>query len=171
MKISLPRQPDLFGVPEITEKLRKETKVEHLYFVKDNLAFVWFKGYKDYVSPPKEQMLRMQNALVLHNHIQGTSFSFEDIQSIVQHNAQELRIISQARTYIVKRPVEGWGFTFDNQEDYSQFQEAFTEANTYMDKLIEAKILLQSEKKDFTNHFTWRIFFSKFGISYNYYGL
>ena len=171
MKISLPRKPDFLGVAEITEKLRRETKIEHLYFVKDNQAFVWFKGYKEYVIPPEEQILRMKDSLVLHNHVYGSSFSFEDIEAIVKYYAKELRIICQNRTFIISRPKVGWGFSFEDQNHYKQYQEAFNEANKYMNRLIESRAMFESERNDFINHFTWKIFFTKFEVDYKHYGL
>lgn len=171
MKVSLVRQPDLSGVVEITEKLRKESKVEHLYLVRENQAFAWFKGYKEYVNPPEEQMLRMKDVLVLHNHIHGTSFSFEDLDGIVKHNARELRIICKARSYIVIRPESGWGFSFGNKEDYKEYQRSYVEANKYMDRLIDINAMAEGERHGFVNHFTWKIFLPKFGIEYKHFGL
>ena len=171
MKLSLAKKPDLKDIPLIIEKLRNENLIEHLYFVKRNTAYLWFEGERNYVLPQPEKLLRMNDALVLHNHINGTSFSYEEIDAITKYNANELMVICKARTYSVKRPSGGWSFSFEREKDYEQYQNAFNEGNEYIDLLIQERKLEERERNDFLNHITWKIFFPKFGIEYKPYGL
>jgi len=171
MKISLPRKPDLIKTHMIVEKLRNERNVEHLYLVKQNVAYLWFEGYKNYVFPQPEQLIKMQDAIVLHNHIAGTSFSYEDIDAITKYNAKELMVICKSRTYSVKRSSQNWPFSFNNDGDIEQYRAAFREANNYIDSLVEEGKMEESERNDFINHITWKLFFPRFDIEYKIYGL
>lgn len=113
----------------------------------------------------------MNDALVLHNHINGTSFSYEDVDAITKYNAKELMVICKTRTYSIKRPRKGWSFSFEKDNDYQQYQNAFNEANEYIDLLVEERQMEESERNDFINHITWKLFFPRFGIEYKTYGL
>lgn len=94
MKVHPLQKPDLFDIHAITQKLKAETEKEHLYLIKNGKAFAWFDVDKDNVNPPVEQIFRFNDALVLHNHPDGTSFSFEDVRNIIQTNIKEMRLIT-----------------------------------------------------------------------------
>lgn len=71
---------------------------------------------KGYVAP--------RNAIITHNHPRalgqtgvraiGHSFSYEDLRTAINTDAQEIRAVTPTYTFSVKRPPEGWGTNATN---------------------------------------------------------
>ena len=157
-------------------KLRKERNVEHLYIYKNGRQLARFEGYKGYtaVNVPSEWLVRMKDTNVYHNHLGSTSFSFEDIELIVAHDAKELVVCSPKFDYIVRRPMGGWGFELAvtdgiivlDQDSAEIFEESQVLAKHGFNNAIAQGYLLNSDWDDFRMHFIWAAFFGIKEIHY-----
>ena len=70
---------------EVKQKLIAENKIEHLYFYKNGKQIARFEGESDYVNPSEQQLIRMKDCEVLHNHLEGSSFSVQDIAASLEN--------------------------------------------------------------------------------------
>lgn len=76
-------------------------------------------GNKKSVSFTRDEIAKMENAIITHNHPSGTTnrygighaFSVEDLQMAATSNAAEIRAVSGKVTYSMKRPKGGWEAT------------------------------------------------------------
>lgn len=163
------RKPDIEDVAGITIKLKSETKVEHIYLIKNGKALAWFQGSKDSVTISKDEMLRFGDGLVLHNHPNGTSFSLHDIQETIRYNVREIRLFTLHNTFILKRPRKGWGISFQDQEVARSYNEICQSVDELLEQLYSNGKMTLREIEAIVNHLVWERFFNKFGIDYNMY--
>ena len=66
-------------------------------------------GLDNQVEVPDSVAPRLKNAIVTHNHPNGNSFSGGDIQSAIEMNLSEIRVVTSNYTFSMKRPKGGWG--------------------------------------------------------------
>lgn len=163
------KKPDISDVTGITAKLKKETEVEHIYLIKHNKAIAWFEGNKYCVIVPDEQLLRFKDGLVLHNHPNSTSFSFDDINGVVANNVKEMRLFSPKYTFVVKRPNQGWTISFHNPDVIETYNEIVRQVEEGLEQAFSRGKMTSKEKEEMINHLVWQRFFDKFDIYYNVY--
>ncbi len=82
---------DQLNEEQVRGQLRRERDVERLYIYKNNQQIARFRGHKGYnvINIPETWLVRMKDAIVYHNHLNGSSFSFEDVELIVAYDAKE----------------------------------------------------------------------------------
>jgi len=162
-------------IEQATEKLRKETQIEHLYFFKGKRQVARFEGTANQVAPSKQQMLWANNALILHNHLRGHSMSVEDVANAVTYNAAEIRVITHQYVFMLKRPGLAWGFKFllkedgqieKDQETSWQFEESVTTIEHMLWRLEAMGEIHTTEKTLLENHYIWQEFFKLKNIYY-----
>lgn len=163
------RKPDIEDVAGITIKLKAETRVEHIYLIKNNKALAWFQGTKDSVTISKDEMLRFGDGLVLHNHPNGTSFSLHDIQESIRYNVKEIRLFTPDNTFILKRPRKGWGISFQDQKVIASYNEICHGVEELLEQFYSSGKMTLKETESLMNHLVWERFFYKFGIDYKMY--
>jgi hypothetical protein len=126
LKIHPKLSNDGLSQAEVKKKLLTEDKIEHLYFFKNGKQIARFEGESNYVNPAENQLIKMKDCEVLHNHLEGTSFSVEDVVAIISYDAQSLEVVSDGYVYSVFRPKKGWGFEFKMLKDGSVFTDQQT---------------------------------------------
>lgn len=161
------RKSDLIDITSITEKLKKETEVEHIYLVKHGKVIAWFQGDRNTVNPPPEQLIRFKDCLVLHNHPNGSSFSFSDINGIIQYDAKEMRLFTPKNSFVIKRPSLGWNISFDDEVVIEVYNDCLKHVETTSERLYSEGKITFAEWEEMVNHWTWQRFLSKFEIYYN----
>lgn len=117
----------------------------------------------------------MKDCNVLHNHLEGSSFSLEDISAIITHNAKQLTVYSRDYIYVVKRPEVGWGFEFgvdengfviSDAETLALFEEAKSTIDDMLFKALKRGEINHNQKELEENHYIWSIFFKSKNIYY-----
>ncbi|MCU0352355.1 MAG: hypothetical protein MUD08_01240 [Cytophagales bacterium] len=144
----------------------RNSPVEQVYFFKDGSQVARFKGEKTYVNPSEASLVRMKDAIVLHNHPGGTSFSVEDVKAAVTHDAAQLIVVTSDATYNLIRPRDGWNIDFDIKNTQDIFEEALSLAQDKLRKQEARGEIFSSEKDLLLNHYLWEAFFTHFGIRY-----
>jgi hypothetical protein len=149
--------PDGLNQIKVLEKLRKERDRELLYFFKGKRQIARFEGEANCVNPGNNSLL-MKDCAVMHNHLQGSSFSVEDVAIGITFDAVELWVISGQHTFLMKRPSRGWGIKpLNNQGDYTdEFlalrNEALELAHEAVDRMVLAHTIEQRERDKYINH-------------------
>ena len=166
---------DGLSVAEVIEKLKSTIAQEFLYFFKNKRQIARFEGQTDNVSLSRNDMLLANNALVLHNHPLGTSFSIEDVANAVSYNVAEMQIVTTNVLYGLVRPHGKWPFSFELLPDHTigsdsltkaQFEEAQALADEMGRKSEVRGEISSSEKILLENHYLWTVFFHLKGITY-----
>jgi hypothetical protein len=146
-------------------KIRYE-KVEHLYIFKNNKQFRRFIGTTNQVSLPEKYLFEIENNVIIHNHPGGSSFSVEDLKTIIKYNAKTLLVATEAFLYSVERPLNGWKIDFDDPRTNKILNSCHTTASNALDKLISKNELAFFEKEKDLFHYIWLLFFSLYEIVY-----
>ena len=71
---------------------------------KGNKLFTKDSGLESAVKFTAKEMSQMQGAIISHNHINGTTFSPEDIQMVIQTGASEIRASNSQGAYVFRLP-------------------------------------------------------------------
>jgi hypothetical protein len=151
-------------IEKAINKIQHE-KVEHLYIFKNGKQLRRFIGETNQVIPQTKYLLELKDATVIHNHPQGTSFSLEDFQAILEFNAQKLILITPNYCFTVERPSSNWPITFDDS-----FFELFNSCRLMAEGLL-SKEIAKNEISNFDAdvekmHYIWSSFFTFLGIKY-----
>ena len=77
---------DANTIDKVICKIRFE-KVEHLYIFKNNKQFRRYIGSSNQVVLPEKYLFEIENNTIIHNHPSGSSFSVEDLKTIIRFNA------------------------------------------------------------------------------------
>lgn len=99
-------------------------------------------GGKNYVSFSRDEIRKMENNIITHNHPGGntnryrigSSFSFEDLAMAASANASQIRAVAGKITFSMKRPKKGWGAT------PKTIQKVYNQANINMAKKLQRYI-------------------------------
>lgn len=70
--------------------------------------------------------IKTANAIVTHNHPNGSSFSWNDIGGMVYYNQKEMRATGKEFTFSMKRPEKGWGVS--HEKAAARFKKALSSA-------------------------------------------
>lgn len=139
--------------------------IENLYFFKNYRQVRRFKGTTKSVTPEVIYLFEMKDAVIVHNHPQGTSLSKEDLEAIVQYDAKELIVVTSNHTFTVTRPTNGWNISFDEN-----FKEIFSICSTLADNLLDKEIAKNEfslfDKETEKLHYIWASLFKFYDIQY-----
>jgi len=154
--------------PEDVMQFIKNKDKGHLYIFNDKGEQVArYKGEENYTNPPEEQLFRLKNATVIHNHPNSWSFSLPDILAATRYNAKKMIVVSPKYTYIVERNGDKWGVDLHKNEDDKALLEeirSLSEQATHKD--ITQGLIYASEKEQEISHKTWTWFFKEKNINY-----
>lgn len=139
---------------------------EHLYVFKNGKQIRRFVGERDRVTLPDQYLFELRDAIVVHNHPFGTSFSLEDIEMTIAHNIRKFIVVTEGFTYTVIRPHDGWPDTFDQEYIHNRFEICKSLAQEMSDKLISQNEISLYEKDATIIHYIWVLFFHNTNISY-----
>ena len=144
----------------------RNSPVEQVCFFKDGSQVARFKGEKTYVNPSEASLVRMKDAIVLHNHPGGTSFSVEDVKAAVTHDAAQLIVVTTDTTYTVIRPENGWGVDFETDATRDILEESTSLAKDELRKMEARGDINTTQKNEMENDYIWSAFFNHFNIAY-----
>lgn len=160
----LPRD-DARSPNQAARKIRNADR-EHLYIFKEGRQIRRFMGESDRVTLPPEYLFEMKDAVIVHNHPKGYSFSRQDIDAIVRFDARELILITPNLIFRIVRPEGGWPIDFDTELTQLQYESSLAFAEQIVNKLISTNEIRFSDKDAFVIHYLWVIFFELNGIPY-----
>lgn len=153
-------KPNSKTLKEVIPLLKKETK-EWIYIfdIDEKKQIARFKGAENYVNPPEEQLLRMRDKVILHNHPQDLSFSLADIQAITQYNAKKIIVITPKYTYIAERNGKDWSVDLNSKEDKDLLDEVIAITENMLIKDLQMGIIDYTQKIEDKTHHIWKDFF------------
>lgn len=156
---------DAKTIDQAIQKIRFD-KIENLYIFKNGKQIRRFRGTKKNVTIAQEFLFELRNAVVVHNHPSGSSFSIEDVRTIVEFNSLKLILVTETATYTVERPVKEWNINFDDETTMHNLNVCYNLALDLIDKLIGKNELTLFEKDKEIFHYIWVIFFQFYEINY-----
>jgi hypothetical protein len=172
--------------PEITNKvinveneIRKNTEFETaVAFDKDGNVVIDKRGQSRSVSFTDDEILKMKDAIMTHNHPLGwkyeentlgrigNSFSLNDIDMAIKADMSEIRAVTPTYTFVMKRPANGW----------PKLNQAIRKMNEIEQKIkhdFNNLIRNSSERSTAVNramalhyHKLWKDFSKQYGIEY-----
>lgn len=159
-----PQPPDSINtIEKAIQKLRYE-KIEHLYIFKNGKQKRHFIGTEKEVIVESKYLIDVKDAVIVHNHPQGTSFSPEDFAALVNYDGEKLILVTLKYTYTVTRNRK-WNIILDEQ-----FDEIFNACSILAENLIDKEIAKNAtnnfEKELEKMHYIWITIFDYYGISY-----
>jgi hypothetical protein len=160
----LPRD-DAKTPDQAIRKIRYSNR-EHLYIFKGGKQIRRFLGETDRVTLPQRYLFEMKDAVILHNHPFGTSFSREDVEMVIAHNAKKLIVVTAEFSYTITRPSNGWPVELDEQWIRANFETCKHIAEEMANKLVSQHQIRWSEKDATIIHYIWVLFFYRTDIQY-----
>lgn len=134
------------------------------------------RGASYSVSFEKEELLRMKDGIMTHNHPRGwgypenslgrigNSFSVEDISLAVFHDLAEMRAVTPNFTFAMKRPEAGWG-------DYKEAIKVINEENKKLQNEFQIRIyggtLTPNQANATHYHILWKRVSKRLGWEYS----
>lgn len=161
-----PLPPDDAKTPEQAIRKIRFADREHPYIFRRRRQIRRFIGEANRVTPAPEYLLEMKDAVVVHNHPKGYSFSKEDIEAVVRFNAKEAILATPNFVFIVSRPEHGWRIDFDGELAERQYQISYQFAIDTVNKQISSYEIRSSDKDALIIHYLWMIFFEMNNIQY-----
>lgn len=156
---------DAITIEKAIQKIRFDD-VENLYFFKNGKQKRRFRGTFNRVSIENKYLFEIKDASLVHNHPSGSSYSIEDIQSIVIYDAHELYLVTNDYLFHVIKPSDGWSIDFNDTLTSERLEVASFLAKDLIDKLISKNELALFEKDKEFLHYIWKIFFNFYEIKY-----
>lgn len=165
-KCHKPLPLDKKSMKEVIQYLRK-ANIEYLYFFnKSGKQIRRFKGEQNQIIIEDIFLYEMKDAIVIHNHPNGNSFSIEDVIACIKFNAAEVILITQTFTYQIIRPFQGWRIDVDTENFKSQIKVCIENAEIELDKLLKHGEITFHEKEIEKIHYLWIFFFALNDIKY-----
>ncbi len=152
-------------IDKAIQKIKAE-KIEHLYIFKNNKQYRRFVGSSNQVSLAEKYLFEIENSIIVHNHPSGSSFSVEDIKTIVKYYAESLILVSGEFLYTIVRPLNGWNVDFDDIRTNKILNSCYSTASNMFDKLISKNEISNFEKEKDLFHYIWLLFFPLYEIVY-----
>lgn len=156
---------DAKTIDQAIQKIRFD-KIENLYIFKNGKQVRRFRGTKNNVTIAPEFFFELRDAVVVHNHPSGSSFSIEDVRTIIEFDSLKLILVTETATYAVERPPKGWNMNFDDEPTMQNLNVCYNLALDLIDKLIGKNELTLFEKDKEIFHYIWVIFFQFYEINY-----
>lgn len=148
------------------EKLR-DAEIEYVYAFKSGKQVLKVKGDEKKVSVENKHLFRMKDAIVVHNHPQGTSFSIDDIITIIRSDVKEGILVTRQFIYHVYRPSDRWDIDVDSEEFLKQLEVYSGIVDNELEKAVERKEIRREEKEIERIHYIWMFFFRELnGVRY-----
>ena len=132
---------------------------EHLYLYKNGKQIRRFKGNKNSVVVSNKYLFEIKDAVIVHNHPQGSSFSYEDIVGIIKYDAAECILVTDRYDYKIYRPKNGWNIDVDSKEFEEQVLVCRKIAEEQLNKFVSNNTIDINEKEVEIFHYIWMFFF------------
>lgn len=135
------------------------------------------RGASYSVSFEKDELLKMKDGIMTHNHPRGwgypekslarigNSFSPADIYLAVNWDLAEMRAVTPLYTFSMKRPKGGWGMSFENVKSIIESENK--KLKKEFDKRIDNDTLTISQASVMHFHILWKRVSEKCGWNYS----
>jgi len=160
----LPRD-EVKSIRQAIQKIRF-AKEEYLYVFKGGKQILRFIGDESQVNIPEQYLFQLPDTVVVHNHPNNVSFSFEDIDMALFHNISKLIVSTPDFIYEVHRSGKSWDINFEKTETLNFFYACQSIARAELEKLIAQNQMTPKELELKLFHYIWLFFFNKFSIQY-----
>lgn len=161
-----PSPNDGIKTPEAAIRKIRYSSFENLYVFKNGKQIRRFIGETNRITIVNTYLLEMKDAIIVHNHPQGASFSKEDVQAICLYDAQELILVTQDFVHNVVRPKQGWDIDFFNETTQQRWEESVALAEDSVMKAIGRNEISLYEKDVEIIHYIWTSFFLLSDVKY-----
>lgn len=98
-----------------------------------NVIFSTSSGASNYVKFTEEQLVKMKDAVLTHNHPSGSTFSYEDVRLMIGKDLRAIRATSESFTYQLKKN----GNNQKKEEFIRDYNLALAENKKITDKLYD----------------------------------
>ncbi len=160
----LPRD-EVKSVEEAIKKIRY-AEIEYLYVFKNGKQFRRYKGEESFVNIPVQFLFELKDAIVVHNHPLGSTFSLADVETAIHQNLKELIVVTEQNIYTIKRPKHTWGIEFENTEISELLKSCENLSRSMVEKLIAQSEIKSEDREAIILHYIWVFFFNLFNIEY-----
>ena len=148
---------DIKDIEEIAKKTNFE--VEGAVYYRSDGKRVFVSGEKNKIEIP---FARNINKLI-HSHPKGTSFSVEDVISMLDNKI--FHIVAFSDEYFYSLKVTNFNFDFDER-----FFKTFNKYDKILSDKVQRGEITQSQKDFAINHKVWKTMFKEIkGVKYDYY--
>jgi hypothetical protein len=162
-----PLKTDGKTLAEAEKFLSNQTDKEYLYiFDTKGLQLAKIKGVYDQTQIPLKYLPLLPDAIITHNHPQGSSFSLEDVENAVAHNAKEIRVVTSKFVYSLKREDERWDIDLGNIETQELYNACVNMTINDLKEEIRTRKVTIEEAENKHAHLVWLFFFATFNVSY-----
>jgi hypothetical protein len=141
-------------------------KIEYIYIFKNGKQIRRFIGTEKQVSIDEKYLFEIENNVIIHNHPSGSSFSVEDLKTIIKYNTKSLILVTNEFLFTVNRPENGWSIDFNYIKTNKILNSCYTTAINMFDKLISKNEITNFEKEKDLFHYIWLLFFQLYEIVY-----
>ncbi|WP_200976488.1 hypothetical protein [Echinicola sp. 20G] len=160
----LPRD-EVKSIQQAISKVRFK-KTEHLYIFRKSKQIRRYKGEYNQIHIPDEYLFELKDSKVIHNHPNGSTFSFEDVKATVNFDIAELIVVTTQSIYTLIRPKNGWNINFEDGSTSDTLDTCEKQAREMVEKLT-AQFQIRNEEKDpIILHYIWVLFFNICNIEY-----
>ncbi|MFM9840979.1 MAG: hypothetical protein ACKVOQ_22115 [Cyclobacteriaceae bacterium] len=164
--IHKPSPKDGVKTPDEAVLKIRYSSFENLYVFKQGRQVRRFEGEENRITIEELYLREMKDAIVVHNHPHGSSFSIEDVQAICSYDAKELILVTMDFIYQINRPVNGWGIDFSEDKTKRQYEESQALAEDTAMKAIARNEISLHEKDVEIIHYIWISFFILNDVKY-----
>lgn len=131
-------------IEQFEAKIRNEAN-EHVYILDEKGAVIGEEvGAPDKVVLEK-YVRRVSDMILTHNHPTGKVFSEADFNFAMGNNLAEIRAVGPSKTYIMRRPKEGWSFDAKEsimkkvrQDWFNEFRREYSTAGVERKRQLES---------------------------------
>ncbi len=153
-------------IQKAIQKIRNDN-LENLYVFKKGEQLRRFKGSTNKISIQNNYLFEFENNTLVHNHPSGSSFSTEDVQTIIKFNVKEAFVVTKDYLFHLSRPGSNWPIKFDEPITSERLTAAVHIAEETLNRLVSKNDLSRIEKDKEFFHYIWEIFFQFYEIKYH----
>jgi hypothetical protein len=121
------------------------------------------KGTESTVSFSHEQISKMKDCVLTHNHPQDQSFSSADIDMAITADLKEVRATCHSGTFVMKRPSKGW-----KSADLSMMQNVMKAVTKAEMKYMRSQGMDTGPSSETIVNKTWEQWSEQMNVEYSY---
>ena len=163
-KLSQPLEPDEKSIEEAIDFIANKTNAEYAYiFNQEGKQIRRYIGQKNYISIPESFVPELKDCILIHNHINGETFSYDDIISAIEADIFRILAVSKNYIYTLERSKEGWNI---EKSDLEIIDKLFLFAKQETTKSYLRGEIFYEEINTEAMHIALNIFFKEKGLKY-----
>ncbi|MCG8384401.1 MAG: hypothetical protein MJA30_02570 [Cytophagales bacterium] len=144
----------------------QDSSLEHLYIFKKDQQIRRFMGETNQVTPPPQYLFELKDAVIVHNHPSGSSFSWEDVRNIIYYDAFACYLVTNTFVYYLVRPQKGWEIDVESKRFEKAYNSCHSIAEDSLNKMIALNEISEYEREAEIIHYIWMLFFKINSIEY-----